>query len=84
MNGEIAYFPNNQDNMQRIDFKLSDDHIELIKLLKLLGIAESGAHAKYLVDEGMVKRNGTQEFRRRAKLKPGEIINVLDWQIIIR
>jgi ribosome-associated protein len=59
-----------------IEFKLSGEYIELISLLKYLHIAESGGHAKMMVDEGRVKRNGETEYRRRAKLRQGEIIEV--------
>lgn len=59
-----------------IEFELTGDYIELISLLKFLRIAESGGHAKIMVDEGLVKRNGETEFRRRAKLRSGDIIDV--------
>jgi ribosome-associated protein len=59
-----------------IEFKLSGEYIELISLLKYLHIAESGGHAKMMVDEGLVKRNGENEYRRRAKLRQGDIIEV--------
>jgi len=57
-----------------IEFKLSGEYIELISLLKYLRIAESGGHAKMLVDDGMVLRNGEIEFRRRAKLRTGDVL----------
>ena len=57
-------------------FQLKTEYIELVKLLKLLGIAETGGHAKILVEEGEVFRNGQQEFRKRAKLVAGETIEV--------
>lgn len=63
---------------------LKSDYIELIKLLKLLGIAESGSHAKYLVEEGAVRLNGEPESRKRAKLRAGDAVEVLDWQIKIK
>ena len=45
-------------------------------LLKALGIAETGGHAKHSVDAGDVVRNGLVETRRRAKLIPGELIEI--------
>ena len=69
--------------MKNKEFRLRSEYIELIKLLKLLGIAESGAHAKYLVDEGMVKLNGHIEYRKRAKLKGGDKVQVMDWIVEI-
>ena len=65
------------------EFKPSSEYIELIKLLKLLRIAETGGHAKIIVEEGEVFLNGIQEFRKRAKLKPGDKIEVLGETIII-
>ncbi len=48
------------------------EYIELIKLLKLLRFAESGGHAKIMVEDGEVKLNGEVEYRKRAKLRPGD------------
>lgn len=62
-------------------FKIEGDYIELIGLLKAMGIAETGGHAKFIVDEGSVLRNGEQELRKRAKLIPGDIIEVEDIRI---
>ncbi len=56
------------------DYELTEDYIELIRLLKYLHLAESGGHAKKMVDEGMVKRNGETEFRRRAKIRRGDVV----------
>lgn len=65
-------------------FQLKDsEYIELIKLLKLLGYAENGAHAKMLVDDGEVMVNGQQEFRKRAKLRPGALVEIFGEQIKI-
>ena len=66
------------------EFNLKSDYIELIKLLKLLGIAETGGHAKILVEEGEVAVNGNKEFRKRAKLKPGDEVEVLGEKIIVK
>lgn len=65
------------------EFKLNSEYIELVKLLKLLRIAETGGHAKILVDEGEVFLNGNQEFRKRAKLRSGDKIKVLNEEIVI-
>ncbi len=43
--------------MKTLDFQLSTEYIELIKLLKLLGVSESGADAKIMVEEGLIKCN---------------------------
>jgi ribosome-associated protein len=66
------------------EFQLSAEYIELVKLLKLLRIAESGGHAKILVEEGEVFLNGKQEFRKRAKLRSGDRVEVLGEKIQIK
>lgn len=59
-------------------FKIEGDYIELIGLLKATGIAQTGGHAKFIVEEEMVIRNGEVELRKRAKLVPGDVIEVGD------
>ena len=62
-------------------FKIKGDYIELIQLLKVLGVAQTGGHAKIIVDEGEVFRNGEVELRKRAKLIKGDNIAVGDVKI---
>ncbi len=50
--------------------------IKLGQFLKLEGIADSGVHAKILIQEGMVKVNGETELRRGRKLHPGDEVQV--------
>lgn len=64
-----------------VDFKIEGDYIELIALLKVLGVAQTGGHAKMIVEEGVVYRNGEIEMRKRAKLIPGDVINIEENQI---
>jgi len=63
------------------EFNLTSEYIELIKLLKITGIAETGGHAKILVDEGEVLLNGNPEFRKKAKLRTGDVIEVMGEKI---
>ncbi|MCO5260309.1 MAG: RNA-binding S4 domain-containing protein [Crocinitomicaceae bacterium] len=62
-------------------FKIEGDYIELISLLKAVGVAQTGGHAKFIVEEGIVLRNGEVELRKRAKLIPGDVIEVEDVKI---
>jgi len=55
------------------EFKLNSEYIELIKLLKIIGIAETGGHAKLLVDDQQVLVNGQTELRKRAKLRTWQL-----------
>ncbi|MCR9174306.1 MAG: RNA-binding S4 domain-containing protein [bacterium] len=59
-------------------FKIEGDYIELIALLKATGIAQTGGHAKMIVEDGVVIRNGEVELRKRAKLIPGDSIQIED------
>lgn len=61
-----------------------DEFIELIKLLKIKEIAQTGGHAKLIVEEGLVKVNGVQEFRKRNKLRAGFCVEVNDISIEIK
>ena len=65
------------------EFKLTSEYIELVKLLKLLQIAQTGGHAKIIVENGEVIRNGESEFRKRAKLRAGDKIEVMGEKIVI-
>ena len=67
--------------MNKQEFKINGEYIELIQLLKAIGLAETGGHAKLIVEEELVKRNGEIETRKRAKLIPGDVILVLENQI---
>ena len=42
-----------------------------------------GGHAKIIVEEGLVKVNGVQEFRKRNKLRVGDVVELEDVQITI-
>lgn len=57
-------------------FQLKDDFIQLDQLLKVCRFAENGSHAHQLVDEGMVRLNGSIEKRRRAKIRRGDLVEI--------
>lgn len=52
------------------------DYVELIALLQLLHICDSGGEAKHLVNEGEVYVNGEKETRKRRKLRAGMKVQV--------
>lgn len=66
------------------EFTLTSEYIELVKLLKLLQIAQTGGHAKIIVENGEVIRNGEQEFRKRAKLIAGDVIETMGEKIVLK
>jgi len=55
-------------------FKLENEHIELIKLLKVTGLCPTGGMAKIVTEEGLVKVDGEVEYRKRRKIKKGQQI----------
>jgi len=65
------------------EFKLKTEYIELIALLKATGISGTGGQAKMMVEDGEVYLNGQQEFRKRAKLRPGDIVEIFNQKIKI-
>ncbi len=65
-------------------FELKDDYIELFKLLKVMDLVDSGAHAKMLIADGYVKRNSEVELRKRAKIVSGDIIEIAEVTIEVK
>jgi ribosome-associated protein len=60
-----------------------EEYIELIKLLKIMRVSESGGQAKMMVNDGIVFLNGQLESRKRAKLRSGDFVEVMDFKIRI-
>ena len=56
------------------DVEISSEPIELYKLLKFEGMAESGGEAKAVIAEGQVLVNGTVETRKRKQIVSGDIV----------
>lgn len=70
--------------IKEIEFIIEGEFIELVQLLKAIGLAQTGGHAKMIVDEEMVLRNGELETRKRAKLKPLEVIEVAQFKVFLK
>ena len=54
--------------------KLWDDYIKLGQALKAAGLVESGVDAKFVINDGLVKVNGSVELQRGKKLYSGDIV----------
>lgn len=63
-------------------FNLRTEYIDLLQLLKATGNAATGGEAKQAVDGGQITVNGEPEFRKRRKLKKGDVV-ILGGQIRI-
>ena len=52
----------------------SEETIHLDQFLKLQGLANTGGHAKMIIQGGEVKVNGVVETRRRRTLRLGDVV----------
>jgi len=57
-----------------IEFKVEGDHIPLIQLLKATHLVSTGGEAQIVVTEGEVKYNGQVDYRKRLKVRAGDIV----------
>ena len=66
------------------EVEISKEPIELFKLLKFEGMAESGGEAKAVIADGQVLVNGKVETRKRKKIVSGDIVEFGDEEIRIK
>ncbi|UOE52282.1 RNA-binding S4 domain-containing protein [Mucilaginibacter sp. SMC90] len=57
-----------------IEFKLEGDFIPMIQLLKAANLVQTGGEAQIVVTEGLVKYNGAIDYRKRLKVKRGDMV----------
>ncbi|WP_039054162.1 RNA-binding S4 domain-containing protein [Sphingobacterium sp. T2] len=55
-------------------FKLEGEYIPMIQLLKVLNWVEHGGMAQRVVEEGLVKYNGEVDYRKRLKVRQGDVV----------
>jgi ribosome-associated protein len=67
--------------MQKTQFELAGEFVELNQLLKLVGLVDSGGAGKVMVASGVVKVDGKKELRKTAKIRTGQMVKVGDIQI---
>ena len=58
--------------MEKFQLRAGEDFIRLGQVLKAAGLAESGAEAKEVIQDGQVLVNGETETRRGRKLYKGD------------
>lgn len=54
------------------DIKIDTEFIRLDALLKLSGVAQTGGHAKLMIQGGEIKVNGEVCLMRGKKMRPGD------------
>ncbi|MBU0696385.1 MAG: RNA-binding S4 domain-containing protein [Bacteroidetes bacterium] len=57
-----------------IEFILEGEFIPLIQLLKATDLVSSGGEAQMVVTDGLVKYNESVDYRKRLKVRKGDII----------
>ncbi len=57
-------------------FEMKTDFIKLDSLLKAVGAAQTGGHAKILIGEGKVTVNGEQCLMRGKKIREGDYVQL--------
>jgi ribosome-associated protein len=67
-----------------IEFQPEGDFIPLIQLLKATNLVRTGGEAQQVVSEGLVKYNGTIDYRKRLKVKPGDIVEYKKKKILVK
>lgn len=67
--------------LQKIDFELDREHVELNQLLKLVGLCDSGGAGKAIVASGAVSVDGRQELRKTCKIHAGQRVRLDDVEI---
>jgi ribosome-associated protein len=69
--------------VESIQIQLKGEWVRLCDLLKLAGIADSGARGKHLVAEGQVTVDGRPESRKTAKIRAGQRVQCHGVQVIV-
>ncbi|UGQ47518.1 RNA-binding S4 domain-containing protein [Massilia endophytica] len=69
--------------MQKTQFDLNGEFVEINQLLKLVGLCDSGGAGKQIVASGEVKVDGKQELRKTAKIRAGQRVTLGDVQITV-
>jgi ribosome-associated protein len=64
------------DLPQPQDVPIRDESIRLGQFLKLANLVESGADAKSVLADGLVRVNGEVETRRGHPLPPGDVVEL--------
>ncbi len=54
--------------------EINKEPVELYKILKFEGLVASGGESKLVIDQQLVKVNGSIETRRRKKMLAGDIL----------
>ena len=66
------------------EFEITEEPIELYKILKFENMVNSGGEAKYVISDGQVAVNGEIETRKRKKIFSGDIVEFGEKKICVQ
>jgi ribosome-associated protein len=64
-----------------IEFKLEGEFIPMIQLLKATALVQSGGEAQTVVEDGLIKYNGKTDYRKRLKVRVGDVVDFMGQKI---
>lgn len=69
--------------MEEKSIHIETEYIKLEALLKYASVCSSGGEAKVLIQEGQVSVNGELCPQRGKKIRPGDIVDIMDQRLRI-
>ncbi|NLB82020.1 MAG: RNA-binding S4 domain-containing protein [Clostridiaceae bacterium] len=60
--------------MEKKNVTIKGSYIKIDQLLKFVGMVNSGAEVKYIIQEEVVLHNGCRVSQRGKKVKPGDVV----------
>ena len=72
-----------REHVKTIQFQVKGEYIRLCDLLKLAGIAGSGAQGKHMVAQGNVTVDGHPENRKTAKIRAGQAVECHGVKVVV-
>ncbi len=60
----------------KIDFTVEGEFIKLDSLIKVVGLADTGGHAKQIILDEVVRLNGEVVTQRGKKIRRGDVITI--------
>ncbi|MBK0383678.1 RNA-binding S4 domain-containing protein [Pedobacter sp. SD-b] len=57
-----------------LEFTLKGEYIQLVQLLKITDLVSSGGEAQMVITDGLVSYNGEIDYRKRLKVKKGDVV----------
>jgi len=66
-----------------ITFAVRGEYIQLDQLLKATGLCESGGAAHAAIAEGRVRVDAAVDTRKRAKMRPGQVVSFGGEEVVL-